>query len=114
MQLGAVTAAEAGNLEKMNEYLGKMNDSTMTNSEMLADVAITLINKKQFPDAEKVLERTIARFPESASLFYYRALARLQQQKVPDGKADLEKFVGMTGADPKQVAHAKDLLGRIK
>lgn len=114
LQLGAVTAAEAGDLPKMNEYLGKMNDATMASADMLSDVAITLINKKQFPEAEKVLDRVLTRFPDSAANYYYRALARLQQQKVPDGKADLEKFVTMAGADPKQVTHAKDLLGRLK
>jgi hypothetical protein len=56
----------------------------------------------------------MARFPNDASLYYYRGRANLSAKKLPDAKADLEKFVSMALPDARELPDAKRILEQMK
>jgi predicted Zn-dependent protease len=75
--------------------------------------AITLINEGKGQEAADLLTKLIAQFPTQNNLYYYRGRAYVAAQKLPEAKADLEKFVTL---DPnsKEGADAKKILDQIK
>jgi len=75
--------------------------------------AITLINEGKGQEAVDLLTKLIAQFPTQNNLYYYRGRAYVAAQKLPEAKADLEKFVAL---DPnsKEGADAKKILDQIK
>ena len=96
------------------EYLAKLDDSTLTDPEILVTAATNLINKQQTTYAITLLDRIIARFPQSPDAYFLRGFAKLQGDKTAEGKADLEKYVAMAPADALQLAQAKQLLAKLK
>ena len=79
----------------MNIVIGKINDQK-------ADEALELINK------------LIAQFPTENTLLYYRGRANLAAKKLPEAKADLEKFVAAAPATARELADAKKILEQMK
>jgi predicted Zn-dependent protease len=75
--------------------------------------AITLINEGKGQEAVDLLTKLIAQFPTQNNLYYYRGRAYVASQKLPEAKADFEKFIA---ADPnaKEAADAKKILDQIK
>ena len=79
----------------MNIVIGKINDQK-------ADEALDLINK------------LITQFPTEGTLFYYRGRANLAAKKMPEAKADLEKFVAGAPATARELPDAKKILEQMK
>jgi len=114
LQLAAASATERGDYPRAMAYLAKIDDTTMTDSEVLVSAAISLINKKQTANAIAVLDRAIARFPGAPEPYFLRGFARLQANNTAEGKADLEKYVSIAPSDAPQLAQAKELLAKVK
>ena len=55
--------------------------------------AITKINDQKSDEAIALLEKLDGALPEGINLLYYRGRAYLAAKKMPEAKADLEKFV---------------------
>jgi regulator of sirC expression with transglutaminase-like and TPR domain len=96
------------------QYASKIDDASLTSADVLVNLAVNLLNKRQLPPATTILDRAIARFPEAAEAYYYRALAALQTQNTASAKADLEKFVALARPDAPELVQAKELLSKIK
>ena len=79
----------------MNIVIGKINDQK-------ADEALDLINK------------LMAQFPSETTLYYYRGRANLAAKKMPEAKADLEKFVAAAPATAREMPDAKKILEQMK
>lgn len=75
--------------------------------------AIILINDGKGPEAVDLLTKLIAQFPTQNNLYYYRGRAYVAAQKLPEARADLEKFVAAEPA-AKETADAKKILDQIK
>ena len=75
--------------------------------------SITLINEGKGQEAVDLLTKLIAQFPAQNNLYYYRGRAYVAAQKLPEAKADFEKFIA---AEPnaKETADAKKILDQIK
>jgi len=75
--------------------------------------AITLINDGKGQEAVDLLTKLIAQFPAQNNLYYYRGRAYVAAQKLPEARADFEKFIA---AEPnaKETADAKKILDQIK
>jgi predicted Zn-dependent protease len=75
--------------------------------------SITLINEGKGQEAVDLLTKLIAQFPAQNNLYYYRGRAYVAAQKLPEAKADFEKFIA---AEPnaKEAADAKKILEQIK
>jgi tetratricopeptide (TPR) repeat protein len=75
--------------------------------------AIILINDGKGPEAVDLLTKLMAQFPAQNNLYYYRGRAYVAAQKLPEARADFEKFIA---AEPtaKETADAKKILDQIK
>ena len=114
LQLAAASATERSDYPRAVQYLAKIDDTMMTDPDILVTAATNLINRKQTANAITLLDRVIARFPQAPEAYFVRGFAKLQAGNNADGKADLEKFVSMAPADAPQLAQAKGLLAAIK
>ena len=79
----------------MNIIIGKINDQK-------ADEALELIGK------------LMTQFPTENTLFYYRGRANLAAKKMPEAKADLEKFVAAAPPSTRELPDAKKILEQMK
>ena len=75
--------------------------------------SIILINDGKGQEAVDLLTKLIAQFPTQNNLYYYRGRAYVAAQKLPEARADFEKFIA---AEPnaKETADAKKILDQIK
>ena len=77
------------------------------------NVIIGQINAKRPEDALALLNKLMNQFPTDMSLYYYRGRANLAANKLPDAKADLEKFVAASPS-AREVPDAKKILEQMK
>lgn len=74
------------------------------------NLAINKINAGKHDEAIALLTKLQTQFPSDLSILYYRGRAYVAATKLPEAKADLEKFVAGAPADSPQVADAKKIL----
>jgi tetratricopeptide (TPR) repeat protein len=74
------------------------------------NLAINKINAGKHDEAIALLTKLQTQFPSDLSILYYRGRAYVAATKLPEAKADLEKFVAGSPADSPQVADAKKIL----
>jgi tetratricopeptide (TPR) repeat protein len=77
------------------------------------NLAINQINGGKAAEAIELLTKLHAQFPNDHSILYYRGRAYVAATKLPEAKADFEKFVAAAPADSPQVADAKKLLEQL-
>ena len=75
--------------------------------------AITMINEGKGQEAVDLLTKLMAQFPTQNNLYYYRGRAYVAAQKLPEAKADFEKYISLE-PDSKEAADAKKILEQIK
>lgn len=76
--------------------------------------AITLIRDDKPDEAITLLNSLLAQFPNQADIYYYRARAYITAKKLPEAKADLEKFVATASPDARELGDAKKILEQLK
>lgn len=76
--------------------------------------AIMLIRDGKTDEAITMLTSLAERFPTQADIYYYRGRAYIAAKKLPEAKADLEKFVATAPPDARELAEAKNILAQIK
>jgi tetratricopeptide (TPR) repeat protein len=81
-----------GNLDAGKEALSHVPADQQTDTSFL-NLGILLYNKKQPAAAEEAFSKALALNADLADAYYYRGLARYQQKKVPEAKADLNKYL---------------------
>lgn len=77
------------------------------------NLAINRINAGKHAEAIDLLTKLNAQFPTESSILYYRGRAYVGATKLPEAKADFEKFVASAPADSPLVADAKKLLEQL-
>jgi tetratricopeptide (TPR) repeat protein len=77
------------------------------------NVVIGQINAKKPEEALALLNKLMTQFPTDMSLYYYRGRANLAASKLPDAKADLEKFVAASPS-AREAPDAKKILEQMK
>lgn len=78
------------------------------------NIVISRINDDKPDEALALLEKLMAQFPTDNSLYYYRGRALIAAKKLPEAKADLEKYVAAAPADARELADAKKILEQLK
>jgi Tfp pilus assembly protein PilF len=78
------------------------------------NVVIGQINAQKPEDALALLNKLMTQFPTDSSLYYYRGRANLAAKKLPEAKADLEKFVAGAPPAARELADAKKILEQMK
>jgi len=114
LQLAAASATQVSEYPRAMGYLARIDEATLDDPAVLADAAVNLINKRRSADAISILDRVIARFPDSPDPYFYRGFAKLQSDKNAEAKGDLEKYLALAPPGAAQVAQATDLLSKIK
>jgi predicted Zn-dependent protease len=76
--------------------------------------AITLIRDDKSDEAIALLNSLLERFPNQADIYYYRGRAYIAAKKLPEAKADLEKFVATAPPDARELGDAKKILEQLK
>ena len=113
LQLAAATAIELNDPSRAMSYVARIDDSTISDPELLVNTAISMLNRHRSAEAIAVLDRVVARFPEAADPYFYRGYAKMQANKNAEAKPDLEKYLAMA-PEGAQAAQAKQMLAAIK
>ena len=78
------------------------------------NIIIGKINDQKADEALALLGKLMAQFPTENALYYYRGRANLAAKKMPEAKADLEKFVAAAPRDARELPDAKKILEQMK
>jgi tetratricopeptide (TPR) repeat protein len=110
--LQAELMMESGDKDGAKAILNTIDITKVKDPRALVNSAINDINTGKADEAVALLTKLIAQFPTDSSLLYYRGRAYIVATKLPEAKADLEKFVAAAPTSP-QAADAKKLLEQL-
>jgi predicted Zn-dependent protease len=105
---------EKGDKEAGMAVMQSIDITQVKNPLPLINVAINLINTNKSDDAIAMLSKIAQQFPNQVETYYYRGRAYVAAKKIPEAKADLEKYVSMAPPDAPQLADAKKILEQLK
>lgn len=105
---------EKGDKAEAQKILESIDLTKVEDPAPFINLAIGKINEQKSEEALALLEKLMARFPKDASLYYYRGRAYLAAKKLPEAKADLEKFVSMALPDARELPDARRVLEQMK
>lgn len=109
----AAIELQNGNLDAGKAALAKIPPEKVTQPDVYMNMGIVLYNKKKPAESEAAFDRALALKPDLADGYYYRGLARLQQNHKAEAKADFLKYLELApdGGESKTV---KELLASIR
>ena len=96
------------------KILDSIDMTQVKDPTLFINSAITAINAGRADEAIATLDKVQKQFPTQANIFYYRGRAYIAAKKMPEAKADLEKFVSMAPPDARELPDAKSLLEKLK
>jgi tetratricopeptide (TPR) repeat protein len=105
---------EKGDKAEAQKILDSIDLTKVEDPAPFINLAIGKINEQKADEALALLQKLMTRFPNDASLYYYRGRAYLAAKKLPEAKADLEKFVSMALPDARELPDAKRILEQMK
>jgi predicted Zn-dependent protease len=105
---------EKGDRPAALEILKTVDVTKIKDPMPLMNAAIVLINDKKTDEALDLLNRIGTQFPTIPETYYYRGRAYIAADKMPEAKADLEKFVSMAKPDARELPEAKKILDQMK
>jgi tetratricopeptide (TPR) repeat protein len=103
---------ETGEKDAAKKILESVDLAQVKDTRVFVNSAINDINAGKADEAVALLTKLIAQFPNEATFLYYRGRAYIVATKLPEAKADLEKFVAAAPTAP-QAADAKRLLEQL-
>ena len=104
----------AGQRAEAEKILMSLDMTKVKDPYPYLNIVISQINEKKIDEAMALLGKLMAQFPSENSLYYYRGRAHLAAEKLPEARADLEKFVAGAAADARELPDAKKLLEQMK
>ena len=114
--LQAEVMMEAGDKAEAQKILDSIDLAKVKDPRAFINSAINKINsgdKAQADQAIELLTKLIAQFPNDPLMLYLRARAFLVATRLPEAKADLEKYVATAPPTAAQMADAKKLLDQL-
>jgi predicted Zn-dependent protease len=105
---------EKGDRAAAVELMRSVDITQIKNPMPLINASITLINEKKLDEALSMLNKIAQQFPSQPETYYYRARAYIAAEKMPEAKADLEKFVSLAPPDARELPEAKKILDQMK
>lgn len=105
---------EKGEKAEAAQLLESVDLTKVEDPAPFINLAITKINEQKVDESIVLLDKLIARFPKEANILYYRGRAYLAAKKMPEAKADLEKFVAAAMPDARELADARKILEQLK
>jgi tetratricopeptide (TPR) repeat protein len=110
--LQAELMMDSGDGEGAKAVLATIDLTTVKDPRPFVNAAIIDINGGKADEAVALLTKLIAQFPNDPTMFYYRGRAHIVATKLPEAKADLEKFVAAAPTAP-QAPEAQKLLEQL-
>ena len=104
----------AGQRAEAEQMLMSVDISKVKDPYPYMNIIISQINEKKIEEALALIGKLMAQFPTENSLYYYRGRAHLAASKLPEAKADLEKFVASAPATARELPEAKKILEQMK
>ena len=105
---------EQGQMDEGLTLLKGVNMAEVKDPFPFVNGAIALIRGGKAEEAVALLTPVVERFPTQPELYYYRGRAYVSAKKLPEGKADIEKFVAMAPPTAQELADAKKILEQLK
>lgn len=105
---------EGGSKEEGLTMLREVDLTQVKDPYPFINGAITLIRDDKPDEAITLLNSLLTQFPNQADIYYYRARAYIAAKKLPEAKADLEKFVATAPPDARELGDAKKILEQLK
>ena len=105
---------EKGDKAEGQQIMQSIDITQVKNPLPLINVAINLINDSKPDDAIALLSKIAQQFPNQVETYYYRGRAYIAAKKMPEAKADLEKYVSTAPPDAREMADAKKILEQLK
>jgi tetratricopeptide (TPR) repeat protein len=105
---------EKGDKAEAQKIFESIDLSKVEDPAPFINLAITKINDQKADEALLLIDKLMARFPKESSLYYYRGRANLSAKKMPEAKADLEKFVASALPDARELPDARKILEQMK
>ena len=114
MKLVAATAAlDAGMSDKAMMFLASIDDAQLANGDGYFDIAVTFLRKNDAVNAVTYFTKAVTKDPKIVEAYYWRGIAYVQQQKLPEAKADMQKVLELEPAGPN-ADKAKKALEQLK
>lgn len=114
MKIVAANAAmDAGLSEKALTFLAAIDDTKLANGDGYFDLAVGFLRRSDSAHAVEYFTKALAKDPKIVEAYYWRGIAYVQQQKMAEAKADMQKVVELdpTGANGEK---AKKALEQMK
>jgi Tfp pilus assembly protein PilF len=105
---------EHGDKPAALEIMKTIDITQVKNPLTFINGSISLINEQRTDEALELLNKVATQFPTQAETYYYRGRAYIAAKKLPEAKADLEKFVSMATPDARELPDAKKILEQLK
>jgi Tfp pilus assembly protein PilF len=96
------------------EIMNAIDITKVKNPLPFINASISLINENKTDEALAILNKVAGQFPTTAETYYYRGRAYVAAKKLPEAKAELEKFVSMAPPDARELPDAKKILEQLK
>jgi Flp pilus assembly protein TadD len=103
-----------GDKAEAQKILDTIDMTQIKDPTIFINMAIGSINAGKSEEAVESLTKLSAQFPTRTDILYYRARAYIVGKKMPEAKADLEKFVATAAPDARELPEAKKLLEQLK
>lgn len=104
---------ETEQFDEGKALLASLPAGTITDPTALVNIGILFLNKSRLADAYTYFDKAVTLDPNRGETYYYRGLVLLQQQKMKEAKADLQK-VGTLAPTSTEAEDAKALLAQMK
>lgn len=111
--LKADVMMETKDQEGAEKILQGIDVAQVKDPRAFINMAINRINAGKHDEAIELLTKLQTQFPSDASILYYRGRAYIAATKLPEARADLEKFVATAPASSPQLEDAKKLLEQL-
>ena len=105
---------QKGSRDEAQKVLESVDMTQVKDPTIFINLAIGSINAGKADDAIATLDKVYKQFPTQTNVLYYRARAYIVAKKMPEAKADLEKFVSSAAPDARELPDAKKLLEQLK
>jgi tetratricopeptide (TPR) repeat protein len=104
---------ENGQLDEAKARLATLPAGAVTDPTVYVNIGILFLNKNNPAEAAAYFTKAVDMDGTRHEPFYYRGLAELQQKKMKEAKADLEKVIALS-PDSSEAKDAKQLIDSLK
>ena len=114
MKIVAANAAmDAGMADKALAFLATIDDTKITNGDGYFDLAVGFLRRNDSANAVEYFTKALGKDPKIVEAYYWRGVSYVQQQKLAEAKADMQKVVELDPTGPNG-EKAKKALEQLK